>query len=249
HGRVNGAQFPGLEHFVELPVVVYHKIPTGFIYSHARRINDLVTIRFHDHFTPNMAQNGGMFQNFMQPKVFGRTSLTKWVVPVDSTNSRKFGWRHFNDRDETLRQGKRDEVGWESVDFYGQTADRAYEERQRNPGDWEAWTGQGPINVHQREYLATTDEGVAMLRGKLKRDIKLVGQGKPIARPQGTPQKPVPTYGGDTILRVPKSNVDDRKLMAELQREVAKVYFAADKYVGEDRAAYIKREVGKRFPA
>ncbi len=33
---------------------------------------------------------------------------------------------------------------------------------------------QGPINVHQREYLGTTDEGVAMLRAKLRRDIRAI---------------------------------------------------------------------------
>lgn len=249
HGRVNGPQFPGLDHFVELPVVVYHKMPTGFVYSHARRKDDLVMIRFHDYVTPNMAQNGGMFQKLELPKAFGRTSLTKWVVPLDDTNSRKFGWRHFNDQDEVLRQGKRDEVGWETVDFYGQTAHRSYEERQRNPGDWEAWVGQGPINVHQREYLGTTDQGVAMLRVKLKRDIKAVAAGKAIARPEGTPERPVATYGGDTVLRVPRSNEDDRKLMEEVQREVAKIYFAADRYLGEERADYIRREIARKFPA
>jgi phenylpropionate dioxygenase-like ring-hydroxylating dioxygenase large terminal subunit len=249
HGRVNGAQFPGLEHFVELPVVVYHKIPTGFIYSHARRKGDLVMIRFHDHFTPNMAQNGAMFQTLDKPMVFGRTSLTKWVVPIDDTNSRKFGWRHFNDKDETLRLGVRAEVGWESVDFYGQTAHRSEDERKRNPGDWEAWTGQGPINIHKREYLGTTDEGVAMLRTKLKRDIKSVAAGKPIPRPEGTSDKPVPTYGGDTVVRVARSNSDDRKLMADVQSEVAKIYFSADKYQGEERTAFIRREVARKYPA
>ena len=104
HGRVNGPQFPGLEHFVELPVCVYHRRDAGIVYSHARRTGDLVTLRFHDYLMPNLAQNGGMFQKMSQPRVFGRTSLTKWVVPIDDTNSRKFGWRHFNDADEVLRR-------------------------------------------------------------------------------------------------------------------------------------------------
>ena len=245
HARVSGPQFPGLENFVELPIVVYHKIPTGFVYSHARRVNDLIWIRFHDHLTPNMAQNGGMFQDMTKPKIFGRPSLTKWVVPIDNVNTRKFGWRHFNDKDEALRKGKRDEVGWESVDFYGQSAHRSYDEMQRNPGDWEAWVGQGPINVHRREYLGTTDEGVASLRSRLRRDIRKLAKGASLPRPEGTPDKPVPTYGGDTILRIPKSNVDDRKLMENVQRDVAKCYFAADKYQGEERTEFIEREVAK----
>jgi len=248
HGRINGPQFPGLEHFVELPVVVYHKLPIGFAYSHARRKGDLVMIRFHDHVAPNIAQNGGMFQNLESPQVFGRVSLTKWVVPIDDTNSRKFGWRHFNDRDEVLRQGKRDEVGWETVDFYGQSAHRSYDERQRNPGDWEVWVSQGPINIHKREYLGTTDTGVAMLRSKLRRDIRAVAAGKPIVRPMGTPDKPVATYGGDTVLRIPPSNSDDRKLIDSVQRAVAEIYFSADRYVGADRIEFIRREVKRKYP-
>ena len=59
HGRVNGPQFPGLEHFVALPVVAYHQRPEGIVYSHSRRKDDLILIRFHDHFLPSMAQNGG----------------------------------------------------------------------------------------------------------------------------------------------------------------------------------------------
>lgn len=245
HARVNGPQFPGLENFVELPVVVYHEVPAGFVYSHARRVDDLVWVRFHDHLTPSFAQNGGMFQTMDKPKFFGRPSLSKWVVPIDNTNTRKFGWRHFNDKDEALRRGKRDEVGWEKVDFYGQTGDRSYDEKQRNPGDWEAWVGQGPINIHQRENLGTTDKGVALLRRKLRNDIRAVREGKKVARPTGTAEKPFHTYGGDTVLRIPRKNDDDRAFLEDIQKCVADVYFAGDDYEGTDREDYIRRECAK----
>ncbi len=248
HGRVNGPQFPGLEHFVELPVVKYYRRPEGFIYAHARRIKDLVLLRFHDYLMPNLAQNGGMFQTFEQPMAFGRTSLTKWVVPIDGINSRKFGWRHFNDDDEVLRQGNRDEVGWEKVDFYGQTSDRTYAERQSNPGDWDAWSSQGPMNVHQREYLGTTDEGVASLRSMLRRGIRAVESGKPLALPSGTLEKPLRTYGGDTVLRVPQG-ADDNALKANLIDDAMECYHVADECADEDRAEVIRTELRKRHPA
>ncbi len=243
HGRVNGPQFPGLEHFVELPVVEYLQTDYGFVYSHARRVGDLVMIRFHDHLTPNFAQNGGMFQKFSRPTFFGRPSLTKWVVPIDDTNSRKFGWRHFNDADEVLRQGDKSSVGWEKVDFYGQSAHRSYEEMQANPGDWEAWVSQGPINVHQREYLATTDRGVAMLRTRLRKHIRGLAKGKRPPLPEGSPQRPVHTYGGDTVLRVPRRNEDERPLLAELQIRVRDVYLDGDRFEGPERAAFLQREL------
>ncbi len=247
HGRVNGPQFPGLEHFIELPVVAYHQRDAAIIYSHARRVDDLVMLRFHDYLMPNLAQNGGMFQRLEKPKLFGRTSLTKWVVPIDNTNSRKFGWRHFNDKDEVLRQGKRDEVGWETVDFYGQTAHRPYDERQRNPGDWDVWASQGPIAIHKREYLGRTDEGIAMLRRKLRRDIKAVARGERISQVAGDAENPFPTYGGDTVLRIPKSN-DDEAMMRDLQKRVAEIYFSSDALKGEARTAQIRADLEAAFP-
>lgn len=249
HGRVNGPQFAGLEHFVELPVVVYHERPEGFAYSHARRVGEFAMLRFHDYLTPNLAQNGAMFQRLEKQQVFGRTSLTKWVVPLDDTNSRKFGWRHFNDRDEVLRQGDRETVGWESVDFYGQTAHRSYEEKQRNPGDWDAWTSQGPINVHKRECLGSTDRGIALLRRRIRNDINGLKRNGTVFRPEGTQDRPVHTFGGDTVLRVPVDRSDDRALLERLQKDVAKIYFSADRYEGDERAEFIRREVATRYPA
>lgn len=247
HGRISGPQFPGLEHFVELPVVVYRSRPEGIFYAHARRAGDLLRIRFHDYLLPNLAQNGGMFQVMEKPKVFGRTSLTKWVVPLDDTNSRKFGWRHFNDKDEVLRQGNRDNVGWETVDFYGQTAHRSYEERQRNPGDWEAWTSQGPMNIHRREYLGTTDAGITMLRARLRKDIRAVAKGKPIFRINGTSEEPFRTYGGDTVLLLPP-NQDDKKYIEDVMNTVMNIYEASEKYPISDRIDNIKREISRTFP-
>ena len=243
HGRISGPQFPGLENFVDLPVVEYHSIPAGFMYSHARRIGDLIWIRFHDHLTPNFAQNGGMFQSYSQPTFFGRPSLSKWVVPIDDFNSRKFGWRHFNDKSEVLRRGKREDVGWESIDFYGQTKHRDREERLNNPGDWEAWTSQGRINIHKREYLGTTDKGVTLLRNRLRRDIRSIARDEPIEALAGTKEKPIHTYGGDTVLHIPRKKNEDQQFLSDIQKKVADVYFEGDKYEGADRLDFLRHKL------
>ena len=248
HGRISGPQFPGLEHFSELPVVNYKKRRGGILYAHARRSGDLVRLRFHDYLLPAMAQNGGMFQVMDKPKVFGRTSLTKWVVPIDDTNSRKFGWRHFNDSDEVLRQGDRDQVGWEKVDFYGQTGGRSYEERQSNPGDWEAWTSQGPMNVHKREYLGTTDQGVAMLRSLLKRDIKNASKGKKLTVLEGSSENPVRTFGGDTVLSIPKQSGSDAELLDRVMHDVMDAYIRSDECDRSEQGEFIEREILKIYP-
>ncbi len=250
HGRISGPQFPGLEHFLELPVVRYRERAGGVIYAHARRSgnDDLVRLRFHDYLLPNVAQNGGMFQVMNDPKAFGRTSLTKWVVPLNDVNSRKFGWRHFNDTDEVLRQGSRTEVGWEKVDFYGQTAHRSYEEKQNNPGDWEAWTSQGPMNVHKREYLGSTDEGVALLRSRLKRDIKRVQNGQQITTLQKSNHGMIPTYGGDTVLRLEKDADDDATLLGSVIDDVIDIHITAGDLPADERAVHIERAINSRYP-
>ncbi len=250
HGRISGPQFPGLEHFLDLPVVRYRERDGGIVYAHARRSagDNLVRLRLHDYLFPNLAQNGGMFQVMDSPKAFGRTSLTKWVTPLDDVNSRKFGWRHFNDADEVLRQGDRESVGWEKVDFYGQTAHRSYEERQSNPGDWEAWTSQGAMNVHKREYLGTTDEGVALLRSRLRRDIKRIDQGKSIATLQQSGNGAIPTYGGDTVLKLDVDPENDAAFLGSVIESVIDVHIEAGSLNADERAPFIQRAIIARYP-
>ena len=64
------------------------------------------------------------------------------------------------------------------------------EEHQRFPGDWEAQVGQGPITYHSDEHLATSDQGVVMLRRLLQRQIDAVAAGKDPAGVSFDPKSP-----------------------------------------------------------
>ncbi len=55
------------------------------------------------------------------------------------------------------------------------------------------------------------------------------------------------TYGGDTVLRSPKDDQDDRAMIGRVQRAVAGIYFAGDANEGEDRNKYIRRGIGTKF--
>ena len=126
HSRVAGPQFPGLNNFETLPVVEWHERPYGWFYTNARRVGDHAWVRMHDDFLPSFAQNGSHFESAHAPRYFRRSGLTKWVVPVDDTNSMMIAWRHFIERDDPHIEEMRDHIGWEKVDFYGQTAHRPY---------------------------------------------------------------------------------------------------------------------------
>ena len=84
---------------------------------------------------------------------------------------------------------------------------------------------------------------MALLRRMLHRDLRAVQAGESIPRPGGTEADPVRTYGGDTILRIPKRTNDDAGFLMEIQQRVARVYFAGDAYAGDDRIEFIRREL------
>src|SRR5947199_9557451 len=56
-------------------------------------------------------------------------------------------------------------------------ADMTPDERRESPADWEAQVGQGPITLHSDEHLATSDQGVVMLRRLLQRQLEVIAAG------------------------------------------------------------------------
>jgi len=240
HTRIAGPQFS--EVFAQLPIIEYHETELGFFYTNARRLGDFVWVRMHDHLLPNFSQNGAIFENVRKVRYFGRAGLTRWVVPVDDTNTFVLAWRHFNDRDDPDHMGRPEDVGVGKTDFYGQSGERPYEDRQDNPGDWEAWCSQGTITSHAREHLATTDRGIAMLRRRLRHEIERLRNGVEPRRP--TPGNgSVPTCGGDTILRIPKRDGDDNALIADVSRTIAAAYVEFEHLADEDR----RQAIGRRL--
>jgi hypothetical protein len=175
-----------------------------------------------------------------QSTYFVRTGLTRWVVPIDDTNTITIAWRHFNKETDPHGKGQPDLCGYNSVDFYGQTDERPYEQRQRSPGDYEVWVSQGPITVHAREHLGATDAGVALYRRRLRRAIRRMAEGGTPQQPTANVTAPIPTYGGDTVLRAPLRSNDDRKWMSDLSKRVADIYRSADALVAEDRRSQIR---------
>lgn len=241
HTRVAGPQFS--EVFAELPIIVYHETEYGFFYTNARRVGDFIWVRVHDHMVPNFSQNGAIFENVERVRYFGRPGLTRWVVPVDDTNTMVIAWRHFNDRDDPHHKGRPQDVGLEKTDFYGQSRHQPLEERQRNPGDYDAWTSQGPITSHEREHLGTTDRGVAMLRRKLRQDIENLARGIEPVHLVVKNGRHIPTYGGDTILHIPANGGDDRKMILDVSHAIAAAYVKHQDLPDHERRVAIEKSL------
>jgi hypothetical protein len=59
-------------------------------------------------------------------------------------------------------------------------------------------------------------------------------------QPTDNVTNPVPTYGGDTVLRAPMRSNDDRAWMSGLSKQVADVYRSGDALVGTERVETIR---------
>ena len=110
----------------------------------------------------------------------------------------------------------------------GEVFDRPYEEKQRNPADAEACEGMGPITVHANEHLAPSDKGVAMMRRRLRQQIREVAAGRQPMHVTDSAKGPVPTYGGDTVLTIPQLKDDESERLSRLAHAMMTAQFEVD---------------------
>ena len=240
HTRVSGVQF-GVS-WGELPELDYVKTPHGMMNVNVRRWNDMVWIRTTEDILPNMNQTGSLWLSAEEEDSFARVSLTRWMMPVDDTNTKMIGWRHFNDRVDA-GMGDKSQVGLGKIDFIGQTEDeRPYEERQRVPGDFEASVSQREIAIHGKENLTLSDRGVGMLRGMVRQGIRSTKAGKKSASLPRRFKGEIATYTQDTVITHPPGTGDDRKYMRDVGREIAKVVLDSDKLSPKKRTDAVAKK-------
>ena len=233
-----------IDAFAELPVIEFFERPFGDFYTNTRRVGDIIWLRIHDKLLPSFTQNGGHFPVPEDSRYFGRCGLSRWITPIDDTNTMVIAWRHFRDDDDPRGLTNREEVGFGKADFYGQGPDRSYEQRQRDSGNYAAWVSQGPRNIHARENLCFTDRGVAKVRRKVRAAIRSVQDGNPAPQPALIYDGVIPTYGGDTMLRIPpQEGREDGAILKEVAHKVAEIYMAADDLSGQERVDHIRRQL------
>jgi hypothetical protein len=83
-----------------------------------------------------------------------------------------------------------------------------------------------------------------MLRGALRRGIRNLQQGIEPLRPEADGLGHVPTFAGDTIVRVPKiAGSDDRAVILETSRKIAAAYVAHKDLPDAERRAAIAADL------
>jgi phenylpropionate dioxygenase-like ring-hydroxylating dioxygenase large terminal subunit len=161
HGSNSGTQFTEL--MSKMPQITWELTPSGIKTMSRRKTDEGKTLlRIVEGVLPNVR---------LVPDVVisrnGKCESVSWLLPVDDT--------HY-----ILYAALRKTPGWQrgftrpgGKSWFEMTA----EEHQRYPDDYEAQTGQGPITLHSDEHLATSDQGVVMLRRLLLQQAEIVAQG------------------------------------------------------------------------
>ena len=224
HAIVSGEQFSPA--FKVLPVLDFPETPIGYLSMATRKVGEYAFVRASDMILPNVGQfpNGA---NAVDHESFGvRPYLTRWAVPLDNENSLYIGVAHLNSYNNPDGALVANMYGDELIPFIGQTADRPYRERQREPGDYDAVVSQGRTANRRAEHLGTTDKGVVLIRRLLARAIKSVVDGEQPAIPQPTiVAGQVRSYAHESVVKLPSSDaLDDEHKLAEFGRKAALAY-------------------------
>jgi phenylpropionate dioxygenase-like ring-hydroxylating dioxygenase large terminal subunit len=208
---------------------------TGIITLETRRVSDdTVWVRNIEYLWPNMCIIGGshVFPHEWGP---GRTEehavprTLFWAVPVDDHNMVEIDLVCVPDGD-VYQPPKFDAppppMDQPATGGEGNRGGRTYERMQRTPGDYEAQIGQRTIAVHGMEHLGVSDKGVTMMRKGLRQKMRMVQQGQDPPELKPLSEKMVPTYGGDSLLRVDRATTpeEDKELIGEKALEMAQRY-------------------------
>ena len=198
------------EDFKQLPEMDFMETPVGMVYITTRRVGDKVWVRTSDFIPPNIFQGCELAESIEERDGNG-PSLIRWMVPIDDTHNLQIGFCRARDGEELALEAA-----------FGNTVDRAYEERQRVPGDYDVLVGQRPIAVHDLEHLATTDRGVIMLRNLVRRGIRSVHSAEQPAGVTGSNGDVIPTYSREWVLSIsPEPTLEeDRPLLLATGRKV-----------------------------
>lgn len=225
HSSISREQFS--EGFAEIGQLDFFERANWLLGCNTRRVGEHVWLRVNELVLPNFTQAGAAFAtDGSARRYYGRSAFSRWVVPIDDENTTVLAWANFGERGDPPEYNTAE--GPELIE-QGELFDRPYEQRQRFPADAEAVEGMGRVTVHGNEHLAPSDKGVALMRRRLREQIRAVARGEPPRQVTDLGLSPVPTYGGDTVLNMPRRGAgDEADGMSRLAYAFMNAQFEAD---------------------
>jgi phenylpropionate dioxygenase-like ring-hydroxylating dioxygenase large terminal subunit len=235
HGQSSGVQFS--EGFAEIGEIDFYERGIQYLGCNTRRINDNVWVRVNELILPNFTQAGAAFAaDGTKSKYFGRSSFTRWVVPVDDEHCVALAWANFGERGDPIEYNNQE--GFEKIEA-GEIMNRTFKEKQRSPGDAEAAEGMGPISSHKGEHLMPTDHGVMIYRRKIRKLMNNLAKGEDPPQPKKTKGKIIKTNGQDTVLKAPRKTNNDKEFVKLICSAVMKIQFDSESMSLKDRDTHI----------
>ena len=145
--------------------------PAGMVYLGARRSGDNVWVRMVENVFPNMQQVAPVWEDGKSVHPFDGPMMTRWIVPIDDTNTMLIELRHISETEEATPAWWIDRNTMLPAQL---PISDNLEDQQRQPSDYEAQTSQRSIAVHGLEHLGQTDRGVILIRQQIRRGIEAV---------------------------------------------------------------------------
>lgn len=248
HAIVAGQQFSPA--FNVLPQLDFPLNPMGFLSMATRKVGDFLFVRASDIMLPNFGQFPSGNNEAKEEGLGVRPFLTRWAVAVDDNHSFYIGLAHLNSYTNPENGMKPSQFGVDKIPFIGQTGDRPYPERQKEPGDYDAVVSQGLIANRKAEHLGTADRGVVLFRRLLGNAIKETMTGKIPVIPRRTEDGRTRTYAHEVVVRLPSNaNLDRPAAVAELGKDVARAFLQTDHMVPAEREAEVMRRIRVQIDA
>jgi nitrite reductase/ring-hydroxylating ferredoxin subunit len=240
HSNIGRVQFS--EGFGAVGQMDFFERSVWLLGVNTRRIGDHVWLRVNELVMPNFTQSGSAFAtDGSQRRLYGRSSFSRWVVPVDDENTRVLAWANFGERGDPNKWNTPE--GPELIE-QGEVFERSYEARQRSPGDAEATEGMGSITSHEDENLVISDKGIALMRKRLREQIRIVQAGGTPSRAEGANSIPLPTYGGDTVLKIPPSGQhEETPFLSDLAHAFIEIQYQADGLEENERIQFVQQKL------
>tara|TARA_B110001450_G_scaffold115664_1_gene109390 strand:- start:1028 stop:2389 length:1362 start_codon:yes stop_codon:yes gene_type:complete len=231
HGQSSEIQFS--EGFAEVGEIEFFERGIQYLGCNTRRIDDNVWVRVNELILPNFTQAGAAFAaDGTKSKYFGRSSFTRWVVPIDDHHCVALAWANFGERGDPIEYNNQE--GFERIEA-GEITNRTLDEKQKNPGDAEAVEGMGSISSHKGEHLMPTDKGIMIYRRRIRNLINSLEEGQEPPQPQKIKGEVIRTNGQDTVLRAPKRNKNDREFVKLICSSIMEMQFDLEDMPLKDR--------------
>src|SRR5919197_1012337 len=94
---VTGSQFT--DEFGKVPDLDFLETPVGMIYIATRRVGDNVWARMVEIVAPNLQQVAPVWEDGHREHPFSGPMMSRWIVPVDNTNTMFVELRHVSEAD------------------------------------------------------------------------------------------------------------------------------------------------------